>query len=379
MSSDLGLDLLMNPTKRVSSNGSENIYKIGSDYVSEGSIDLAPPKRRQSKSSSRKSVSSSSSSGSSSGSGSSSASASSSGSSSSSASSSISSASSSSYAPSVRKKMSQEDIVNLKKELLYQFDRMEKKGIKMPRKFTLSSSLEEMKLEYDRLKKDRETDVSIRFQRRTLMTIITGIEFLNDKFDPFDVDLDGWSENVNDGINDFDDIFEELHEKYKGKANLPPELKLMFAIVGSGFMFHLRNSMFKSSLPGVADMKKQKNSNGGGGGIGGFVSNLMGGGGGSGGLMSGIMGSMFGGGGNNNTNTNNIFAQQAPPQPFNSQPVGNMRGPSNVEDILKELASERVEAVSTISESEVTMSELGSVTYVTPKKGGGNARRTLNL
>ena len=374
MSSDLGLDLLMNPTKRVSSNGSENIYKIGSDYVSEGSIDLAPPKRRQSKSSSRKSVSSSSSSGSSSAS----ASTSTSSSGSSSASSSISSASSSSYAPSVRKKMSQEDIVNLKKELLYQFDRMEKKGIKMPRKFTLSSSLEEMKLEYDRLKKDRETDVSIRFQRRTLMTIITGIEFLNDKFDPFDVDLDGWSENVNDGINDFDDIFEELHEKYKGKANLPPELKLMFAIVGSGFMFHLRNSMFKSSLPGVADMKKQKNSNGGG--IGGFVSNLMGGGGGGGGLMSGIMGSMFGGGGNNNNNnTNNIFSQQAPPQPFNSQPVGNMRGPSNVEDILKELASERVEAVSTISESEVTMSELGSVTYVTPKKGGGNARRTLNL
>jgi hypothetical protein len=59
-----------------------------------------------------------------------------------------------------------------------------------------------------------------------------------------------------------------------------------------------------------------------------------------------------------------------------------MRGPTNVEDILKELANERVDMVSTISESEV-MSELGgggegSVTYVAPKKGGA-PRRTLNL
>jgi hypothetical protein len=60
----------------------------------------------------------------------------------------------------------------------------------------------------------------------------------------------------------------------------------------------------------------------------------------------------------------------------------HMRGPTNVEDILKELANERVDMVSTISESEV-MSELGgggegSVTYVAPKKGGA-PRRTLNL
>jgi len=30
--------------------------------------------------------------------------------------------------------------------------------------------------------------------------------------DPFDVKLDGWSENINEGINEYDDIFEELHD-----------------------------------------------------------------------------------------------------------------------------------------------------------------------
>ena len=28
---------------------------------------------------------------------------------------------------------------------------------------------------------------------------VTAIEFLNNKFDPFDVKLDGWSENVHEG------------------------------------------------------------------------------------------------------------------------------------------------------------------------------------
>ena len=40
------------------------------------------------------------------------------------------------------------------------------------------------------------------------------LEFLNNKFDPFDIKLDGWSESVNESINDYDEVFEELAEKY---------------------------------------------------------------------------------------------------------------------------------------------------------------------
>ena len=267
----------------------------------------------------------------------------------------------------------------MKKEILYQFDRLEKKGVKVPKKFTLASSLDEMKVEYDRLKKDREVDISVKFQRRMLMTFITGLEFVNKKFDPFDFDLDGWSEAINDGIADYDDIFEELHEKYKGKANLPPEIKLMFALGGSAFMFHLQKTAFKSSLPGLDGMPNsspshKKKSGGGGGGGGGMLSGLLsglmggGGGGGLGGLLSGLMG----GGGNN-----------APPP----QPRTQMRGPTNVDDILNELNAhknvmqppDRVETMSTISESE--FSEIpddvsASGVFVTHNKAG---KRTLNL
>lgn len=146
-----------------------------------------------------------------------------------------------------------ESEMNEKKEILYQMDRLESKGFRLPRKFSMQSELEEMRAEYHRVLREKEVDASIRFQRKMLMAFVTGIEFLNTRFDPFDIKLDGWSEQVNENVNDYDDIFEELHDKYKSTGSkMAPELRLLMSLSGSGFMFHLTNSMFKQQpLPGV--------------------------------------------------------------------------------------------------------------------------------
>jgi len=83
------------------------------------------------------------------------------------------------------------------------------------------------------------------------------LELLNNKFDPFDVKLDGWAEQLNENMEDYDDIFSELHEKYKSKAKMAPELKLLFQLGGSAIMVHMTNTMFKSSLPGMDDIMRQ--------------------------------------------------------------------------------------------------------------------------
>jgi hypothetical protein len=121
----------------------------------------------------------------------------------------------------------------------------------------MDSDLNEMKGEFEFLMNEKEKDNSMKFQGKVLTTLITGIEFLNNKFDPFDIKLDGWSEQINENVDDFDEIFAELHEKYKSKAKMAPEIKLLFQLASSGIMIHMTNTMFKSALPGMDDIMRQ--------------------------------------------------------------------------------------------------------------------------
>ena len=62
-----------------------------------------------------------------------------------------------------------EKMMEEKKELLYQFEKLEKKGIHIGKKFTLSSNLDEMRAEYDTIKRQRDTENSVKFQKKMLM------------------------------------------------------------------------------------------------------------------------------------------------------------------------------------------------------------------
>jgi hypothetical protein len=319
--------------------------------------------------------------------------------------------------PSYGNYMSEEEIIEAKKDMLYQFDRLEKRGMKLPHRFTLSSSLEEMKMEYDRLKRDKEVDASVKFQRRMMMAFVSGVEYMNEKFDPFDVRLSGWSESVGDDVEDYDEIFEELHEKYRGKAKMAPELKLMMMLGGSGFMFHIQNSS-KSSIPGLdqvlknnpelmrqvaaataEQMHKESKQTGNGGAMGG---------------LAGLFSSFFGGGASKSgvypsesrqsSEKDSISISSTPkyvPEMRDSnfmkhsvnrdrakpviieQPSGQMRGPQDVGDLLKELDldASRIEVMSNANSSEIEddASIGGLLREESVKKAKRNKRRTLEL
>ena len=153
--------------------------------------------------------------------------------------------------------MTKEELLREKFKILQKLEELEVKGIRLTKKYTMESSLLEMKGEYEAHVEEREKKNSIKFQQKLLMTAITGIEFLNNKFDPFDLKLDGWSEQINENVDDYDEIFAELHEKYKSKAKMAPELKLLFQLGGSAIMLHMTNTMFKSAMPGMDDIMRQ--------------------------------------------------------------------------------------------------------------------------
>jgi len=151
-----------------------------------------------------------------------------------------------------------QNIDDEKQDLLYKFHRIEQKGIKV-KKFTMYSDIREMRAEFNKIKKDAEMTTGVKFSKRLLMTLVSGMEFLNKRYDPLGIELNGWSESIMENMNDgdYDSVLEKLHEKYSGKVNTPPEIELMLSLAGSAVMFHMTSSMFKSAGPSMNDFVKQ--------------------------------------------------------------------------------------------------------------------------
>jgi len=154
-------------------------------------------------------------------------------------------------------KLSKEEMLREKFRYLRKLEALEKKGVELSKKYSMESSLQEMMGEYETIMDEKTKQNSVKFQGNMLMAVINGMEFLNNRFDPFDIKLDGWSEQIQENITDYDDIFGELHEKYKSKATMAPELKLLFQLGGSAMMVHMTNTMFKSAMPGMDDILRQ--------------------------------------------------------------------------------------------------------------------------
>ena len=155
------------------------------------------------------------------------------------------------------KPVEQKETLRERFSYLRKLEDLESKGVKLTKRYSMDSSLEEMKGEYENIIAEKEKANNVKFQGKMLMACITGLEFLNSKFDPFDIKLDGWAEQFSENITDYDEIFAELHEKYRNKAKLAPELKLLFQLGGSAIMLHMTNTMFKSSMPGLDDIMRQ--------------------------------------------------------------------------------------------------------------------------
>jgi hypothetical protein len=153
--------------------------------------------------------------------------------------------------------LTKEEMLREKFKFLRKLEALEKKGVELSKKYSMESSLQEMMGEYETIMEEKTKSNSVKFQGNMLMAVINGIEFLNGRFDPFDIKLDGWSEQVNENVSDYDEIFGELYEKYKSKASMSPEIKLLFQLGGSAMMVHMTNTMFKSAMPGMDDILRQ--------------------------------------------------------------------------------------------------------------------------
>jgi len=133
--------------------------------------------------------------------------------------------------------------LNEKAELLGEWDRIVRKSKdKGLKRFNQHSDIEEIRYEIKRVKCQRRRDNMVTFMGQGTYTLAKGVEILFGRLDIMDVDMDGFSTSVKHNLDDFEDIFNDLYDKYKGSGkSTPPELRFLFMFVMSAVQFALVN------------------------------------------------------------------------------------------------------------------------------------------
>ena len=102
--------------------------------------------------------------------------------------------------------------------MLRKLSELKLRGYKLSREYDFNSSIEEMEYEYDMLKSFADKRNGIKLYKNLILNGCSVIEFFNDKYDPFSFKLSGWSEHMNVEVDNYDDVLEELYEKYRGSG-----------------------------------------------------------------------------------------------------------------------------------------------------------------
>lgn len=145
-----------------------------------------------------------------------------------------------------------------KYEILSKLQQLERRGVTLSKRYSMKSKLHDLQFEFGRVTDILNKESGLKFSRKVLMAFVTGIEFANKKFDPVQAKLEGWSESVMENVEDYDRCLTRLVDKYSGSVEVAPELELLIALVGSGFMFHLSKSILQNPV-GILSSLGQEN------------------------------------------------------------------------------------------------------------------------
>jgi hypothetical protein len=132
----------------------------------------------------------------------------------------------------------------------------EKKLIKHSSHFTMESQYEEIEDEYETALEDKRKKDGIKLQGWWFMTFINSLEYANTVFNPFDLNLEGWGEQISEDIDSYEEIFSELHDKYKG-GKLAPEISLLLRVGFSAAVLNFSNKALSSATPAFNDVIRQ--------------------------------------------------------------------------------------------------------------------------
>lgn len=156
------------------------------------------------------------------------------------------------------RRMSEEHIMKEKYELLRKFERLQKLGVPMRKRFTLDSPLDEMKMELDFMRREKQMDQTIKQFCDWFITGMSALEWSSKNvamMKAFGLDLDGLSESAQMNVADMEEDFEELYDLYGDKMKMHPLVRIPIRTCMMVYMVHLTNQMTrKAPIPNINDV-----------------------------------------------------------------------------------------------------------------------------
>jgi hypothetical protein len=149
--------------------------------------------------------------------------------------------------------MSDREISRLKRRMLEKLNELVAKNqYKINGHLSMESNFEEIEDEYETALEAKRKRDSVQMQAMWMKSALGTLEYWNGVLDPFDVNLDGWTDAVWDDIESYEDIFGQLYERYKG-GSIAPELKLLLKLGISASTCHMMNKTIQR-VPGMGDL-----------------------------------------------------------------------------------------------------------------------------
>lgn len=156
------------------------------------------------------------------------------------------------------RRMSEEHLMKEKYELLRKFERLQRMGVPMRKRFTLDSPIEEMRLELDFMRREKAMDQTIKQFCDWYITAMSAMEWSSKNvsvMQAFGLQLDGLSESAQMNVADMEEDFEELYDLYGDKLKMHPLVRIPIRTCMMIYMVHLTNQMVrKAPVPNINDV-----------------------------------------------------------------------------------------------------------------------------
>lgn len=124
-----------------------------------------------------------------------------------------------------------------KRELIYEFWLMEQNKVPVSKKYTLDDDLAEMRFEYSKLKSEEDIKSKVRTGWNMFQCANSLAELINQRLNPFDVPMDGWTEEVDKEKDKYEPHFRKLYKSLSCRFNIKPGTQIAMMYISQFLVF----------------------------------------------------------------------------------------------------------------------------------------------